>query len=317
MRRFISVSAGMVLGVLCGSGAVRAQAPAAAPAAPQVPAKVAATGGTNEVTAAQALRITGPLVAKPPPYARWTVRMAWAETEGKAGGSGASNKKGLAAPVGPRMIEYVKGPNVGRQTTTWSNGGQTIIWFYDRIMMEKFPVDAPILLKELPPAGRREEGVIGDFSTDRFIDKYIGFEWLKPEFFVGEENKNGLLCLHFKESVPEAKIEVKLSADDVAHYDEMDRVAAEDAKAAGQKGPPKRMPRTAPDRLEVRHIGFDREAWVTVEGRWPVALQEGSVVTLYQHQEPPTQGTFPRMAPEFETVLVEYCQAWNLPAPKY
>lgn len=299
-----------VAALVLGSPA-QGQAPPAAPApAPASPAP-AATAGTNAVAVPQLPKITGPLVARPPQYARWIVRVEWAEA--KPDPAVAKNRP--ASPMGPKLSEYMKGPNVGRQVTTWSDGGQTTIWFYDRIMMEKLPIDTPICLKELPRTGD-VDAAVGDSSTDRFLDRYSDFDWLRPEFFVGEEEKNGLRCLHFKEVVPSAEFEVNLSADDVAHYDELDRIATEEALAAGNKKP-RLTPRSAKNKLSMKRMGYEREAWVTVEGRWPVATRLGPVMNVYQHLEPPVPGAFPRMPPEFHTLLVEYCQAWNLPPPKY
>lgn len=308
VRRIVLI----LISALCGLGLSPAQS--TTPGATTENAQPTAVPlASNAVVAALAPRITAPFVAKPPAYARWTVRTEWAEA--------ATNTPGAderpTAPFGPKTIEYIKGPNVGRQITTWSRGGQTVIWFYGQIMMEKFPVDAPIMVKELPPEGRRQEGVVGEFTVERFFNKYPGFEWLKPEFYVGEEQKNGFLCHHFKEAVPSAQVRVKLTPDEVAHYDEMDRLAEEEAAPEGGKKKARKANRPSKNVIEHNVMGYDREAWVMVDGRWPIALREGNVLRIYQHQEPPVPGAFPRMGPEFETLLAEYCQTWNLPPAKY
>lgn len=282
-----------------------APAAAAAAAPAQQTPSVASGVNTNAVP-----MITGPLIARPPQYARWIVRSEWAEAKLDP----AAAKSRPASPRGPKLTEYMKGPNVGRQITTWSTGQQSTIWYYNRIMMEKLPTTEPILLKEIPGP---DEELVGGAIPANMLQSYSDFDWLRPEFFAGEEEKNGLRCLHFKEVVPTVEFEVKLSAEDVDHYNEMDRLAIEAAAAAGENKKPKLVPRSAPDRLIQKRIGYEREAWVTVEGRWPVATRLGQVMYVYQHLEPPVAGAFPRMPPEFHNMLVEYCQAWNLPAPKY
>lgn len=272
-----------------------------------------ATTATNSAVVSQVPRLIGPPVAKPPPYARWIVRREW----GKKLDQGADNPFALAAPPGPKSIEYLKGPNVARKIIHWSKGGETVLWYYDRIVMEKFAKSGSILVKAVPFVGENEDAneAVGDVSTERFFNKYPGFEWVRAEHFVGEEERNGMLCLHFKDAVAGAQIDVKLTEEEAAYFDEMDRMVEEEAKAGGKKG--RKTARKSRDRLDIRVEGFDREAWVTAEGRWPVALRDGSVLMTFQHQEPPVPGAFPRMGPEFETLLAEFCQTWNLPPPKY
>lgn len=324
MRQRVSVWALAASLGLFGLGQAWSQAPAEQPDAPPSEAPPAAgrpkaaqapqsPPSTNAVITAQVPKLTGALVAKPPQYARWVVRYERVATTETA----SQESKTPPPPVNPKMIEYIKGPNVGRSVTTWMNGGQTVIWYYENVIMEKFPVEAPICIKELPPDGAdnpNEEGYIG---IERILKRYPGFSWLRHEHFVGEEMRNNLLCLHFVQKEAPRRTRVRVSAQDAADMEEAEKIAEEEAGKAGEKAPPRRRVNRERREVEIEYEPVDREAWVTVDGRWPVAVRDRDILRTFQHLEAPVPGAFPRMGAEFEALLADYCREWNLPPPKY
>lgn len=279
------------------------------PAAQQVPAPAAVPGG-NASAVIQMPVLTGPLVAKPPEYARWVIRFELIPQD--AGTDG----KTAPVPMNPRTMEYMKGGKVGRSITTWKGGQQSIVWFYDRVVMEKYPVEAPIRIAEIPEEAG-DPNAEGYVEQERFLKHYPGFEWLRRQHYVGQELKNGQMCLHFLQKVPTRRSRMKLTREEIADFDEREKEMAAEAQKAGGKEATVPTQRVARDEVEVTEGEITREAWVTVEGRWPIAIREGDILKTFQHLEPPVPGALPRMGPEFEALLADYCREWNLPPPKY
>lgn len=246
-------------------------------------------------------------MAPPPPYARFLMRFEWADPKF------AKPEEGQPPPrLAVRSIEYLKGPKVGRSVVTYSTGESKTMWWYNRIMLEKFSGVPDILLTDAPVMGRGGAAADDYDMNSVWLMKYPGFEWVKAEHFAGQEMKNGMMCIHYVKAAETRRHRYRMDA----QYDEDGReirkapnaVAAVMTNALGQ---------VMPTEIEqVSEIPVN-EAWVTVEGRWPVAVRIGKVIRIYQHLEPPTAKAFPRMDIDIEKELVAYCKAWGLPEPKY
>ncbi|MCC6356390.1 MAG: hypothetical protein IT577_21085 [Verrucomicrobiae bacterium] len=262
---------------------------------------------TNAVAAPQAGRMVGPPVAAPPPYARFLVRFEWADPKAMKPEEG---KPPLQ--LGVRSIEYLKGPRVGRSIITYDNGDTKLTWWYNRIMLERYSGVPDILLTDAPTGGR-DGRAADDFDMNSvWLTKYPGFEWVRADHYVGQELKNGAMCLHYVKSPERHRRRFRLNAEYDAEGREIPRapgaVAGVITNAAGQ---------VVPDEVDLTSELPKNEAWVTLEGRWPVAVRLGDVLRTYQHLEPPTAQSFPRMDAEMEKNLVAYCKAGGLPEPKY
>lgn len=293
------VARSLMLGVICAACVHRGAW--AQPAAP------GQGGPTNAVALPQVGRLVGPPVAPPPAYARFLVKFEWADPKIAKGEEGRPPPRLVV-----RSIEYLKGPRVGRSITSYDDGGAKTMWWYNRIMLEKHSSYPDVLLTDAPTLGRGG-GPSDDYDMNAvWLTKYPGFEWVKPEHFAGQEMRNGLMCLHYVKASQAYRQRIRLNAE----YNEEGRpiprppgaVSGVFTNSAGQ---------VVPDEIDLSGELPKNEAWVTLEGRWPVAVRMNKVLWTYQHLEPPTAQSFPRMDAGIEKELVAYCRAWGLPEPKY
>lgn len=265
------------------------------------PAKGGGGAGTNATAVAG--RILGAPVAPPPAYARFHITFSWADPKAFE-----KERGGPPPPLIVRSIDYLKGPRVGRMISTYKDGGTKTMWWYNRITLEKYASGTDIILTDAPTEGR--EGMAAD-DTDLieiWLTKYPGFEWVRPEHYAGEEMRNGFPCLHFVKAKKAVRRRFRYNAEIDDEGREIPAPPGVITNAAGQ---------VISDMGEIESQVPGSEAWVTVEGRWPVQARHGDVLWTYKHMEPPTAQSFPRMEPAFEQELVSYCKAWGLPVPKY
>ncbi len=252
-------------------------------------------------------KFVGPPVAEPPEYTHFLIRYEPVVLKAAKGEKGPPPRYLFV-----KSLEYLKGPKVGRLITTHGRGTSKLMWWYGDIAMERFSDSPYILFTGVPrPAGKRR--TTGDYAMDAvWLTKYPGFEWVRPEHFVGEEVRNGLPCYRFAMGGRTVRTRLQSDADAVG---EGSGVAVARQVAAGM--PTNGAVQAVVEELEVTEEIPSNEAWVTVDGRWPVAFREGDVMGIYQHMEAPRPGAFPRMDPAMEKDLTEYLRSWGLPDPKY
>jgi hypothetical protein len=270
------------LSTLAFAAPSHAQAPKPAPA----PAPAPTLGAAQPAAALP----PGAFLPAPPPYAHWIVTYKH-QGFGEDGSYEQAPKDKPMRAVLVRTIEYVKSPNAGKLVKTYSNGIKQEVWVYENLLLEQTPNDPQPTITD-PSAGLYPGSINYDSFDMFFMDAYPGFDWIDERMFVGQAEAFGKKCYYFRKEgfVRDVPID----------YVPTTGPAGTEAGPKGAAAPP------ATGRMFKKYGVPAREAWISIEGRVPVALRCGGETRTFTFTEAPSAGSFPSMPPALQQAIATY-----------
>lgn len=214
-----------------------------------------------------------PFVRKPAPYARWIIKFDRPKTPpvpnanavglGEGEGTVMSGDK----PVKIDSIDYAKTEDIGCATMALVDGMRLVRWSVDDMVLSTYPGKKDVYLDKVSGLVPQE----GRFMTD-----YPYFGWLDAKNYVGAVDVAGVKCYLFHQDggKPEA------SKPD----------ATDGTVVMG-----------TPESMMGSH--GSRDAWVTVDGRWPMAYRDDGGLRRFNHLQPPPTGQKLQLPQAFKAQL--------------
>lgn len=217
-----------------------------------------------------------PFVRKPAEYSHWTIKFDRPKTApvrnngeaelGESPGTVMSHDK----PVKIDSIEYVKTADIGVASMTLVDGMRLLRWSVDDLVLTTYPGRKDVYID-------RNSGLVP--QEGRFMAEYPYFTWMDSKYYAGVAEVSGVKCYVFHQ-------------DGASHP------------------PPKPDPKDpatimgTPENMAMSHGA--RDAWVTVEGRWPLAYRDDGGMHRFTHLQPPPTGQKLPLPPEFQAQLDIY-----------
>ena len=213
-----------------------------------------------------------PFVRKPADYARWLVKFDRAKAA--PGQNRADDPAGTVfykdTMVKINSIEYAKTGDIGYYAMTLADGARLVRWSVGRMLLSTYPGNTQVYLTKLTVLTPVEE---------RFMEDYPGFDWLDIKSYVGVVDFAGVKCYAFHKDSTEGK-SAKQNPNDPASQ------------------------MVTPENMNRSHSSQD--AWVTVDGHWPVAFRDAAGLRKYTHLQPPQQGQKLQLPDAFKSQLDTY-----------
>ena len=153
---------------------------------------------------------------------------------------------------------------------TLVDGSRLLRWAVDDLVLATYPGRNGVYINRdsglLPPEGR-------------FMKDYPYFTWLETKHYTGVADIGGVKCYVFNQDATNPK-----------------------PGKADPKDPASMM--GTPDNMGFAH--GPRDAWVTVEGKWPLAYRDDGGMHRFTHLQPPPEGQKLPLPPEFKAQLDIY-----------
>lgn len=155
----------------------------------QIPAPVAAP--TVEMGKVEKIPLNpGPIIARAPDFAKWTVTLVYPE---------AGKKAAASAPAARLLsVELTKTKNIYFEQETFSDGSKKKYWHFDSMQIEAAPYDSNQMVI-YTPGSFGFGGVDATLFTDYSVTDFPNLTWPSPGNYQGVQKVKGREYLVFRD----------------------------------------------------------------------------------------------------------------------